>query len=309
MDYICGKTEFQYHNSCVTLGKFDGLHRGHQLLLSYLTEYEKLGFTSVMFTFDYHPGNLFSEREIDLIYTEEEKKSLLSVGGPQVLISYPFTKESANMEPEKFIEQILVNQLDAKIIVVGNDYRFGCKRRGDVTMLQQYASIYDYQLIVCDKIMFDGQVISSTRIREELQKGHIEYVNEMLGHPYTIMGEVVYGRQLGRTLDIPTVNLLPDAHKLLPPNGVYASIVRIDGKAYHGVTNIGCKPTVEHSGQVGVETHMFDFHEDLYGRKIEVELYTFERSECKFDSVQQLMERMQEDIKFTKNYFQSKESL
>lgn len=306
MDYICGKTKFQYHNSCVTLGKFDGLHRGHQLLLSYLAKYEKLGFTSVMFTFDYHPGNLFSEREIDLIYTEEEKKTLLTADGPQVLISYPFTKESASMEPEEFIKQVLVKQLDAKIIVVGTDYRFGSKRRGDVTMLQEYALEYGYEVIVCEKIMFDGQVISSTRIREELRNGKIEYVNEMLGHPYTIMGEVVTGRQLGRTIDIPTVNLLPETHKLLPPNGVYASIVRFDGKCYQGVTNIGCKPTVESSGQIGVETHIFDYHGDLYGKYIEVELYAFERGECKFTSVDELKERMQKDIVFAKEYFKHK---
>lgn len=306
MEYIFGKTEFQYHNTCVTLGKFDGLHKGHQLLLSYLTKYEQDGYTSVVFTFDYHPGNLFSEREIDLIYTEQEKKTLLKQHGPQVLISYPFTKESASMEPEEFIRKVLVEQLDAKIIVVGTDYRFGRKRRGDVSMLKEYADVYGYQLIACEKLMMDGQVISSTRIREDLKHGRMDEVNAMLGHPYTIMGTVVHGRQLGRTIDIPTVNLLPPAHKLLPPNGVYASIVKLNGKQYHGVTNIGCKPTVENSGQIGVETHIFDFHEDLYGHNIEVELYTYERSEMKFENVEQLKERMQKDIEFAKEYFKQK---
>lgn len=303
MEYICGKTEFQYHNTCVTLGKFDGLHRGHQLLFSYLQKYEKQGYTSVMFTFDYHPGNLFSEREIDLIYTEEEKKALLTEQGPQVLISYPFTKESASMEPEEFITKVLIHQLDAKIIVVGNDYHFGRKRRGDIAMLREFSKSYGYELIVCDKLKFDGQVISSTRIRKELSLGHIEQVNDMLGHPYTIVGPVVPGRQLGRTIGIPTVNILPLPHKLLPPFGVYASKVRMNGRSYYGVTNIGCKPTVEDSGQVGVETYIFDFHEYIYGQEISVELYTYHRGEAKFSSVEELKLVMEKDIEFAKEYF------
>jgi riboflavin kinase/FMN adenylyltransferase len=303
MEYICGKTEFRYHNSCVTLGKFDGLHRGHQLLLSYLYQYEKQGYTSVMFTFDYHPGNLFSEREIDLIYTEEEKKALLTEQGPQVLISYPFTKESASIEPEEFITQVLIQQLDAKIIVVGKDYHFGRKRRGDVAMLREFSKKHGYELIVCEKLKYDGQVISSTRIRKELSLGHIELVNDMLGHPYTIVGTVVHGRQLGRTIGIPTVNILPLPHKLLPPFGVYASKVRVNGSTYYGITNIGCKPTVEHNGQVGVETYIFDFNEDIYGHEISVELYTFERGEAKFASVEELKLVMEKDIEFAKEYF------
>ncbi len=303
MEYICGKTEFQYHNSCITLGKFDGLHRGHQLLFSYLYKYEKQGYTSVMFTFDYHPGNLFSDREIDLIYTEEEKKALLTEQGPQVLISYPFTKESASMEPEEFIRKVLIEQLDAKIIVVGDDYHFGRKRRGDIAMLREFSKDYGYELIVCEKLKFEGQEISSTRIRRELSLGHMEQVNDMLGHPYSIIGTVVSGRQLGRKIGIPTVNILPLPHKLLPPFGVYASKVKVNGNIYYGVTNIGCKPTVDQSGQVGVETYIFDFNESIYGQEISVELYTFHRGEAKFDSVEELQLVMEKDIEFAKDYF------
>ncbi len=306
MEYIYGKSEFRFHNTCVTLGKFDGLHRGHQLLLSYLSKYEALGYTSVMFTFDYHPGNLFSDREIKLIYTEEEKKALLLAHGPKVLISYPFTRESASMEPEEFIEKVLIAQLDAKVIVVGNDYRFGSKRRGDITMLKEYASIYGYELIVCDKLMLDGEAISSTRIRDELKQGHIEYVNEMLGHPYTIMGEVVHGRKLGRTIGVPTVNLIPPELKLLPPKGVYASVVRVGDKAYKAVTNIGTNPTVDEGEQIVVESYMLDYHGELYGQEIEVELYTYERGEEKFDSIEELQKHMQKDIEFAKKYFELK---
>ena len=306
MEYFYGSTEFKFHNTCVTLGKFDGLHRGHQLLLKELETFEKQGLTSVMFTFDYHPGNLFSEKEIDLIYTEEEKRILLDRFGPKVLISYPFTEQTASMEPEEFIKEVLVEKLDAKAIVVGSDYRFGRKRHGDISMLREYSNQYGYQLVVCDKLRLDGEVISSTRIREELKLGHIEFVNEMLGHPYTIMGQVLYGNQIGRTIGVPTVNLIPAEHKLLPPNGVYASIIRISGKEYKGVTNIGYKPTVEIKKLLGVETHMFDFSGDLYGKFVEVELYTYERMETKFNTLDDLKNQVAKDIECTKQYFSLK---
>lgn len=303
MEYIFETTEFQYHNTCVTLGKFDGLHRGHQLLLEELAKWEALGYTSVMFTFDYHPENLFSEREIDLIYTEEEKRILLEENGPKVLISYPFTKESASIEPEEFIRKILVEQLDAKVIVVGSDYRFGRKRRGDVTMLKQFADQFGIELIICDKLKYENEVISSTRIREELRIGHIRQVNDMLGHPFTIMGEVVHGNQIGRTLQAPTVNLLPASHKLLPPRGVYASKVIHQGKEYYAVTNIGCKPTVESNGRVGVESHILDFNQDIYGHFIQVELYEYERGEVHFQSLEELKSQLKTDIQFAKQVF------
>lgn len=302
MKYISKTTEFQFKNTCVTLGKFDGLHLGHQLLLSYLEEYEKQGFTSIMFTFDYHPENLFSEKEIDLIYTEEEKVEILRQNGPQVLISYPFTRQTAAIEPEEFIEKVLCQSLDAKVIVVGADYRFGKQRRGDVTMLQKYADVYGYQLIVCEKLKMEEKVISSTRIREEIRLGHMEHVNHMLGAPYRVFGTVVSGQKLGRTIGIPTVNLLPPAHKLLPPNGVYAAIVKVNQAIYQGIANVGCKPTVSKEHQIGVETYLFDYQGDLYGQQIEVSLLSFIREEKRFSNIEELKEQVNQDIRKAKDY-------
>ncbi len=309
MEYIYGSTEFKYHNTCVTLGKFDGLHRGHQYLLSELAKFEQQGLTSVMFTFDYHPGNLFSEKEIDLIYTEEEKKELLSRLGPKVLISYPFTEETASMEPEDFIKEVLIGKLDAKAIVIGTDYRFGRKRKGDAAMLKEYSDLYGYKLVICEKLTYHDKVISSTRIREELKNGQMESVNEMLGHPYTIMGTVVTGNKIGRTIGVPTVNLLPATHKLLPPNGVYASSIKFQGNTYYGVTNIGYKPTVGAGQSLGVETHIFGFTGDLYGKSIEVELYRYERPETKFNSVEELKQKVQQDIENVKDFFANQKGL
>lgn len=306
MKYIHGKTEFNLSNTCVTLGKFDGLHLGHQLLFEQLKKEKKTGYQSVMFTFDYHPSNLFSEKELALIYTEEEKRYLLEKSFLDVFISYPFTDKTASIEPEEFIEKVLIEKLDAKIIVVGDDFRFGKKRRGDVKLLQQLSTRYNYQVKVFEKRKMDNKIISSTLIRTELAKGNIEYANELLGSPYSIIGEVQHGREIGRTIGMPTVNLIPSKHKLLPPNGVYASITKFDNKMYQGITNIGYKPTVGGEARRGVETYLFQFNNQIYGKKIQVELCTYERAEQKFDSLEELKTRIEKDVKFGRRYFQLK---
>ncbi|MBH1942300.1 bifunctional riboflavin kinase/FAD synthetase [Mobilitalea sibirica] len=303
MDYIAENTNFKLKNSAVTLGKFDGLHLGHQLLLEQVISLKKQGYTAVMFSFSYHPGNLFSKKEFELIYTEEEKLAKLRNTKMDVLVSYPFTKETSNMEPEDFIKDVLIGKLDAKIIVVGQDFRFGHKRRGDVKLLQSLAETYGYRVIACEKRKYKDSIISSSEIRKELKEGNMETVNEMLGQPYSILGEVRHGRKLGRTLGLPTTNIIPVSGKLLPPCGVYASKTIVDGISYPGVTNIGFKPTVGAEKVKGVETYIFDFNQDLYGKFIEVELYTYERPELKFNSIEELKQKMQEDIAFTRNYF------
>lgn len=303
MEFISGKTEFKLHNSAVTLGKFDGLHRGHQTLIKRIVELKKEGYQSVMFTFAYHPCNLLANKEIDLIYTENEKRLKLEESGLDVMISYPFTETTASMEPEQFIKEVLVDKIDAKVIVVGSDFHFGYQRKGNTEILEKLSKKYGYELITFDKIANKEQVIGSTLIRDEIKKGNMESVCELLGRPYSIIGEVLHGRKLGRTLGVPTTNLIPDEDKLLPPNGVYASITRIDDKVYEGVTNIGYKPTVGADPRVGVETFLFDFNQDVYGKIIEVELYQLQRGEEKYNSIEELKIQMEKDITITKEYF------
>lgn len=303
MEYIAGNTDFKLRNSAVTLGKFDGLHLGHQLLLDKVISYKKQGLTAVMFTFLYHPGNLISNKEFELIYTEEEKVTKLSKTEMDVLVSYPFTDETKNIEAEDFIKDILVDKLGAKIIVVGDDFKFGHKRRGDIKLLKSLASTYGYEVIDCEKRKWKDKIISSSIIRQELAKGNMEEVNAMLGQPYFIKGEVLHGRKIGRTLGMPTTNILPLSGKLLPPNGVYASKTLINGSYYPGVTNIGYKPTVGAEKMRGVETYLFDFEQDLYGKVIEVELYHHQRPELKLNSLEELKELMQKDIETAKAYF------
>lgn len=244
MEYISGNDNFKLKNSAVTLGKFDGLHQGHQMLIDKVLSMKGQGYNSVMFTFLYHPYNLFSDNELKLIYTEEEKLGRLRASGLDVLISYPFTQETKNIEAEDFVREILVNKLDAKVIVVGNDFRFGKYRRGDVDMLKSMESVYGFKVIALEKKRWRDSVISSSTIRGELEKGNMEEVNAMLGQPYYIHGKVLHGRKIGRTLGMPTTNLTPPANKLLPPCGVYTSKTIIDNIEYPGMTNIGYKPTV-----------------------------------------------------------------
>jgi len=303
MEYIKGSKDFQFNNCAVTLGKFDGIHLGHQYLLDAIISYKKQGYKAVMFTFDIHPYNLLSNKEFTQIYTEEEKLAKLSRTGLDALISFPFTAETMKQEPEDFIKKVLVDKLDAKVIVVGEDFRFGHKRRGDVALLEQYANTYGYKVIACEKRKFHDRIISSTAIRAELAEGKMEEVNAMLGQPYMIMGEVLHGRRIGRTLGMPTTNIVPDPSKLLPPCGVYPSKTSIRGNSYYGVTNIGYNPTVGVVPSKRVETFIFDFDEDLYGQIIEVELMTYLRPELKFDSLEELKIRMEEDIEFARKYF------
>lgn len=306
MKYIAGSTDFNLKNSAVTLGKFDGLHQGHRLLIDEVLSLKSKGYSSVMFTFLYHPYNLISENEIKLIYTEEEKLQKLKASGLDVLISYPFSQETKNIEPEDFIREILVDKLDAKVIVVGSDFRFGKNRRGNVDMLKSMENKYGFRVISFEKKRWRDTVISSSTIRHELEKGNMEEANAMLGEPFNIHGKVLHGRKIGRTLGMPTTNLTPAQSKLLPPCGVYTSRTIIDGISYPGMTNIGYKPTVGAEKYKGVETYIYDFDKDLYGQEVDVELLSYERPEIKFDSLEDLKRRMDEDLAFGRRYFEIK---
>ena len=215
---------------------------------------------------------------------------------PEREVLFPFREETKSMTPEAFIQEILVERMDAKLICVGEDFRFGCGRRGNVEMLDEYASKYGYELCVFPKICEDGEVISSTRIRRELAEGKIETANRLLGDPYFVSGEVVHGNALGRTIGMPTANLVPGSQKLLPVYGVYASRVEVDGKIYAGVTNVGVKPTVGAS-QANVETTLLHFDGDLYGKQMKVYFLYFLRPEQRFESLDALKAQMAYDKK------------
>ncbi len=303
MRYIWNTTDFQLQNTAVSLGKFDGFHVGHRLLIDYVTSLKEKGYQAVTFSFFQHPRMFLSKPSMKLIYTEEEKVKKAEELGSDYFISYPFDEEVMMTEPEDFVRTVLVEKLGARVVVVGKDYRFGKKRAGNVALLEALGKKYGFEVKAFDKIVLDGEEVSSTRIRSELEKGNMEKVNEMLGAPYSITGTVVHGNQIGRTLGMPTANIIPAQEKLIPPNGVYASKIWIEDQCFYGITNIGYKPTVGNQNEKGVETFIFDFNESIYDREIRVELFAYERGEQKFDSLEHLKMQMERDCQFGKEYF------
>ena len=306
MKYINRMEDIQTdRESAITLGKFDGFHRGHQKLLEKLRQERREGFLSVVFTFDVPPQAYIGGKPPRMLLTWQEKCALAERLGADWLIACPFTDEIRNMEAERFVEEILVNRLHVRQLAAGEDFHFGYQRGGDVKLLEALSGKYGYQLWVIEKERDHGQVISSTLIREELAAGHMERVNQLLGYPFCITGEIVHGAQLGRTIGMPTINLRPGPEKLLPPNGVYVSTVEIEGVSYQGVTNIGYKPTVSGAHVCGVETYLLHAGGDLYGKQAKVMLHTFIRPEQKFHSVEELTGQMNRDARQAERYFQA----
>ena len=309
MEYITGTRKFQIEEpSVVTLGKFDGRHRGHQKLLREMAEVKKeKGYQIAVFTFDMSPSILDSESTQRVITTNLERKNNLERIGIDYLVEYPFTMETAHMDPEEFVKEILVGQMNAKTIVVGTDCTFGYLGAGNADSLNQWKDRYGYELIVIQKEKDDHRDISSTYIRELLDAGNMEKANELLGEPYSIHGNVVHGNHLGGpVLGFPTANIVPEPEKHLPTFGVYVSRVYIEGCYYGGITNIGKKPTVEGGSPVGAETYSYGINRDIYGKTIEVQLLHFVRPERKFDGLEQLKVQIEKDRDYGMEYLKSR---
>lgn len=304
MKYIRKTLDFETKNpTAITLGKFDGVHKGHMKLINRILDIGKRDdLETVIFTFDVSPQVSFGYRKPQMLLTNEERRRRLQKQGVDLLIECPFIPEIRDMEAEDFVREILVKKLHVKALVVGPDFHFGHGRRGTPKMLERMGVEYGFTLDVLDKVMDESREVSSSYIREELLKGNLEKVNELLGYPYTITGEVVHGRSLGHTIGVPTINQIPGEDKLLPPWGVYASRTRIAGMEFYGITNIGVKPTVLEKF-VGVETYLFDCDMDLYGEIAKVELCHYQRPEVKFESVEALKQQMNKDKEYGKQYF------
>ena len=282
--------EYRLSASAVTLGKFDGIHLGHRMLLDKILSRRDL--LPVVFTFaqDSQTGVLPAQQ----IYSQQEKDFILRQMGIAAEILFPFRETTRNMSSEQFLRDVLIRNIQARYICVGEDFRFGKDRQGDVRFLQERAKQYGYELEILPKREASDAVISSSRIRSLLERGEIHAVNELLGDLYFIQGTVVHGQELGQRIGIPTANQIPDAGKLLPLFGVYATWVWIGDRKYKGVTNVGVKPTVG-SYQPNVETHLIDYEGDLYGQEIRVCFHDFLRGEQKFTDVHALAAQMERD--------------
>lgn len=307
MEYIHNKTDFRLEReTAVTFGKFDGVHLGHQKLISIVKQKAAQDdLLSAVFTFDKIPQSICPKHSQQFITTNQERRIWFEKADVDIEIEYPFTQQFMNMEPYDFIKDIIAGKLKAKYVVVGNDFTFGKDKKGNVDFLLSNSSEFGFETIVVDKERYQNIEISSSYVRDELALGHMETVNVLLGHPFSICGMVTMGNQLGRKMDIPTMNIYPPKNKMLPPNGVYASATIVDGIKYFGVTNIGTRPTISDSKLVSVETNLFDYQEsvDSYGKNIEVYLVHFIRQEMKFDSIETLQKQMKSDAEFAREMF------
>lgn len=295
MEYITGIEQYNGKGkTAVTLGKFDGLHKGHQKLIEKICSYSNKDCKSVLCAFDMHREALMTKRE---------RREYLD-GKIDFLIEYPFTKELREMEAEVFIERILCKKLHASHIVVGSDFAFGYGKRGSIEMLEKFSAKKGYTLDVIEKERYDKEVISSTYIREALSQGDMDLAAALLGYPYAVTGIVQHGRQLGRTLGFPTMNIEPEQEKILPRFGVYACRIKMDGRWYNGVGNVGVKPTVTEEHKRLVEVFVYDYEGDAYGKEITVQFCGFERPETKFSSIDELREQVMQDLSYGKEFFQ-----
>ena len=280
--------------SVVTIGKFDGIHRGHrELIRETVSSAREMKAVPAVFSFDMASVMLLSK---------DERRAMLGEAGVGLLVECDFGPEIITMEAEDFVEKILLEKLQMKKVIVGEHFRFGYGRRGDAELLLRMGEECGFGVRLVPEVM-DGDVkISSSVIREAVGRGDMERANGLLGYSFFVTGRIIHGRQLGRTLGVPTANLITDRSKLLPPNGVYYTRGVVGDRSWNGITNIGTKPTVD-GHFIGVETYFFDCDENLYGEDLRVELLHFSRPEQKFSDLAALKERISLDETEGRAYF------
>lgn len=289
---IIAYDKVKLNNTAVALGKFEGVHKGHMLLINKIIS---LAPKSVVFTI-----KMPDEKVINL---DNERYDIFEKCGVDVVCECTFDERISKLTPEEFIKNILIERLGASFVVVGSDFRFGYKRSGNTDTLVKYSDYYGYKVIVFEKLKIDGQIVSTSAIRRFLDEGDVNKVDKYMGRPYSISGKVVSGKKLGRTIGFPTANIMPDALKRLPQAGAYETRVYIDGydSYYKAITNVGNNPTVNKNigydffDEAIIETHLLDYDGDLYGKNITVEFIGFLRPEIKFESLEELKKQLEAD--------------
>lgn len=304
------QSDFQIkENTAVTIGNFDGIHLGHQKLIGTVLDFSKnYNLKSVMFSFNPHPVAFFDrKKDFKTMFSVDEKKFIAQRTGVDVLVQYPFDAEFASMDPKEFID-LLIDKTNCRVLVVGENYCFGKDRVGNIDILKHLGNENGIHVIGIPRVKVKDVRVSSTRIRGLINYGDMEKVTYLLQKPYFAMGEVVRGDQRGRLMNFPTINLCLSGDKLLPPDGVYFSTVIIDGKEYYGMSNIGMNPTFNGDFRK-IETNIFDFDQDVYGKTAIVTFYKRIRAERKFDDMQSLKAQMIADKQSIQECIKDKELL
>ena len=291
----------------VTIGTFDGVHIGHQKIIEKLVaEAKKHQKKSVLLTFFPHPRMVLQkEASIKLINTINEKATLLEKTGLDYLIIHPFSKDFSRLNALDFVRDVLVNQLDTAKLIIGYDHHFGKNREGNIEQLTEYSYLYDFSVEEIPVQDIDEVAVSSTKIRRALGNGDLKTANQYLGYNFSLTGKVIKGEQLGNTIGFPTANIaLDEDYKLIPKTGAYVVKAEIDDGIVYGMMNIGIRPTISGEHQT-IETHFFDFDENIYNKIITIQLLSFIREEQKFDSLDSLTKQLQNDKKISLEFIQN----
>ena len=287
----------------VALGNFDGVHKGHQELIHRAVRAAKRhGIKSAVFTFSNHPRNMIpGQKSVENIIYNDEKAALIEELGVDYLFDIPFTKEIMTMEPIDFVKGLIVEKFKATETFCGFNYKFGFKAAGNVKFLKACAKEMGFVANEVHPVSVDGEVVSSTLIRSLIKSGEVDECLHYLGRNYSIGGEVVVGNKLGRTIGFPTSNIMIDENMITPPNGVYITNAIYNGVTYPSITNVGVKPTIGEYKK-NMETHIFNFNKELYGKHIKIEFLKMTRDEVKFSSVEELSAQIARDCEEAKAF-------
>ena len=292
-----------YESTYIALGSFDGLHMGHLRLINAAKELaDNNNGKSMVFAFKNHPLTVINpELAPKILMSNTEKLNILEDLGVDIVNLVDFSKSFMALSPEEFISSI-VKAYNVKGLIVGFNYRFGYKNLGDVELLEEQSKVYGYKLYVVDSVTFENEAVSSSRIRSALAEGEIHRANLMLTRPYEMSGKVIIGKQLGRTIGFPTVNLDYDKMFVIPRGGVYITKLEYDGIVYKGITNVGYNPTFM-DNKLNIETYIFDFSKEIYNENVKIYFLDRIRDEKKFNSIEALTLQMEKDKIIAEKYF------
>ena len=298
-----------FKNTVLTIGTFDGVHVGHQVIIQRINEIsQNIGSQSIMLTFDPHPKFVLNtnHKDLKLISTIEEKIELLDSFGLENLVITPFSMDFASMEAEDYVQKILVEHFHPSIIVIGYDHKFGKNRKGGIELLKKLGPKYNYEVEEISVQTIEEISVSSTKVRNALLEGNIADANTWLAHPFILQGTVIHGDKIGRTIGFPTANIqVNNNKKLIPPPGVYAVWVVVKGKKHQGALSISNRPTILENGELRVEVFIIDFDEDIYGEEIRLIFVDWIRDDLKFENLDLLVEQINLDVEQVKNVLNS----
>lgn len=284
--------------SVVTIGNFDGIHKGHQVLIEKATEYaKKNNVISTVFTFNNHPVNYFKPNSIKNIITNNDKIKILKTMGVDYIINIPFDEYMTKISGYDFVKDILIDKLGAKKIIVGHDFTFARNKEGNIDLLKELSKKNGFLLEIVNPVKIDDIRISSSYIRKLILDGKVEDARKYLGRNYKLSGEVIHSKKLGRTIGFPTANISIDENIIIPKVGIYATKVYVNGTIYYGATNVGYNPTVN-GKKLSIETNILEFNDDIYGKIITIEFLERIRDEKKFNGIEELKEQLQKDTKY-----------